>query len=283
MTRRVLGIYREAEHSPGMAAADKAILDAVLERLAEMGFSVVKLAPARVGEVEPRAFDLVLAMCKNHHTLQQLAVFEREGVPVVNSTLAIRNCCRDLVDAGLSRQGVPIPRGKLVRTVAATDWHQVAELGLERGVFVKPADPEALASYAVTKVQEITALRQVLSTLAEKGVRQAYVQQAVQGTEVKFYGVARGLYFATVPDLSEAAPTQGRALAIAAAQAAQILGLEVWGGDAVIAGAGFWIIDFNAWPSFAPVREAAARAIARRCAALVEHGKHRLADAKNIG
>ena len=54
------------------------------------------------------------------------------------------------------------------------------------------------------------------------------------------------------------------ALQRAAAVAAEALGLEVWGGDALFDGDDFAIVDFNDWPSFGRVREEAARAIARR-------------------
>ena len=42
------------------------------------------------------------------------------------------------------------------------------------------------------------------------------------------------------------------------------LGLEIWGGDAIVKGDRFSIVDFNDWPSFSRVRNDAARAIARR-------------------
>ena len=45
--------------------------------------------------------------------------------------------------------------------------------------------------------------------------------------------------------------------------AAETLGLFVYGGDAIIGRDGsITIIDVNDWPSFAPVREEASRAIA---------------------
>jgi hypothetical protein len=270
MTARILGIYREHEHSPGMAAADRAILDAVLDRLAALNFSVVRLAPAQLAEVELHAFDLVLTMCKSKQSLQRLAAFEREGMLVINSTLAIRNCCRDLLEAGLSLARVPAPPGKLLETRAPIDRHDIAGLDLERGIFVKSADHEALGSHQVIKIQGMAELRQALSALAAKGLRRAYAQQAVEGTEVKFYGVHGGRYFAAVPDIVESNPALGRALAAAANRTAETLGVEVWGGDAIVNGSKFAIIDFNDWPSFTPVRESAARAIALRCVTLLE-------------
>ena len=55
----------------------------------------------------------------------------------------------------------------------------------------------------------------------------------------------------------------------AARTAAAALGLEVWGGDAIVSEHSSTIIDFNDWPSFEPVRTAAAAAIARRCLRLL--------------
>ena len=42
----------------------------------------------------------------------------------------------------------------------------------------------------------------------------------------------------------------------------QMLSLDVFGGDAIIREDGtFLLIDFNDWPSFAPIREQAGKAI----------------------
>ncbi len=60
-----------------------------------------------------------------------------------------------------------------------------------------------------------------------------------------------------------------RALSEAATAAAGALGLEAWGGDAILNGDSFAIIDFNDWPSYSRVRAPAARAIARRAISLL--------------
>ena len=120
----------------------------------------------------------------------------------------------------------------------------------------------------VQRVENRGALRSALAGMAQRGVPIAYVQQAVEGRVVKFYGVSGGEYFAALDeeDEKETLSEQVRLdLARSAAAAAATLGLETWGGDAVIDGDRFMMIDFNDWPSFSRVREAAARAIARRC------------------
>ncbi len=83
---------------------------------------------------------------------------------------------------------------------------------------------------------------------------------------MKFYGVGDGqLFHAFFEDgapLASALPFYAtlRDLAFAAAHA---VGLGVFGGDAALGPGGAPVlIDVNDWPSFAPIREAAARAIA---------------------
>ena len=137
-------------------------------------------------------------------------------------------------------------------------------------MFVKRGDLHALAPDDVQRVESRGALRSARPGWPQRGVPVAYVQQAVEGRVVKFYGVSGGEYFAA---LDEERESEGRIseqvrleLARSAAAAAAALGLEAWGGDAVIDGERFMMIDFNDWPSFSRVREAAARAIARAAA-----------------
>jgi hypothetical protein len=71
------------------------------------------------------------------------------------------------------------------------------------------------------------------------------------------------------PEGEEVAEAAVRALSEAATAAAGVLGLGAWGGDAILSGDRFAIIDFNDWPSFSRVRAPAARAIARRAISLL--------------
>ena len=170
---------------------------------------------------------------------------------------------------------MPVPTGALVRTGSRPpDLSPLGVLDLDAPMFVKRGDLHALAPDDVQRVESRGALRSALAGMAERGVPVAYVQQAVEGRVVKFYGVSGGEYFAALDeeggkgkqDQQGSMSDQVRLeLARSAAAAATTLGLEAWGGDAVIDGERFMMIDFNDWPSFSRVREAAARAIARRC------------------
>jgi glutathione synthase/RimK-type ligase-like ATP-grasp enzyme len=273
MNLQVLGIYREVEFSPGKVDADRAIMDAVLAHLGAMGARTAALeAPAFAASVmsaRPNA-QLVLAMCQGGGALGRLAAVEKAGAVVINSALAIRNCYRDLLGLGLSNARVPSPAGVVVRTQApdlsALGGSSAQAIDLSRPVYVKRGDLHALAEEDVSRVQGATQLEAALRAFAERGIRQAYIQNEIEGTVVKFYGVGNGEeYFSAIaPDGFRIAEGVRRDLVKAAGRGARALGLEVWGGDAVVAAEGFSVIDLNDWPSFERVRAAAAAAIARR-------------------
>jgi hypothetical protein len=266
---RALGVYREPEFSPGKVEHDTAILDAVLAELKRHGVEISAISAARFVEDPPPGADLVLAMCQGERALGRLVALEQQGAIAINSALAIRNCYRDLLCAGLVHAGVPMPSGALVRTGSRPpDLTPLGVLDLDAPVFVKRGDLHALAPDDVQRVESRGALRAALARMAERGVPVAYVQQAVEGRVVKFYGVTGGEYFAVLDQEDGAEPISDQVrleLSRSATAAAAALGLEAWGGDAVIDGERFMMIDFNDWPSFSRVREAAARAIARRC------------------
>ncbi len=268
---RARGVYREAEFSPGKVEHDTAILDAVLAELKRHGLEVSAISAARFVDDAPTGTDLVLAMCQGERALGRLVALEQQGALAVNSALAIRNCYRDLLSAGLVHAGVPVPTGALIRTASRPpDLSPLGVLDLDSPMFVKRGDLHALAPDDVQRVESRGALRSALAGMAERGVPVAYVQQAVEGRVIKFYGVSGGEYFAALEEEGEGQKglisDQVRLeLARSAAAAAATLGLEAWGGDAVIDGERFLMIDFTDWPSFSRVREAAARAIARRC------------------
>jgi hypothetical protein len=99
------------------------------------------------------------------------------------------------------------------------------------------------------------------------------VQDHVPGDLIKFYGVAglaeddpRPSWFQWFYHRDQTLSNHAfdpDALALATSKAAAALGLEVYGGDAIVsAGGGISVIDLNAWPSFALFRPVAAAKIA---------------------
>jgi len=264
MNYRALGIYREPEFSPGKVEADAAILDATMAELKREGVEVHTLDAASFAANTPAGADLVLPMCQGPRALKRLAEVEQSGAIAINSALSIRNCYRDLLAPGLERARVPTPPGALVAADEPLDTRKLAGLDLSAGVFVKRGDLHALAPEDVQRASDRAQAESILADFARRGIRFAYLQQEVVGKVVKFYGVGGSSHFSVHPDGEEVAEAAVRALSEAACAAAAALGLEAWGGDAVMSGDRFAIIDFNDWPSYSRVRAPAARAIARR-------------------
>ena len=269
MSNRALGIYREPEFSPGKVEPDAAILDATMAELKREGVGIQTIDAISFASGAPPRADLVLAMCQGPRALKRLAEVEQAGAVAINSALSIRNCYRDLLAPGLERAGVPTPPGALVPADEPLDARKLAGLDLSAGVFVKRGDLHALAPEDVQRAADRAEVEAILADFARRGIRFAYVQQEVVGRVVKFYGVSGGSHFSVHPEGEEVPEAAVRALSEAASAAAAALGLEAWGGDAVLSGDRFAIIDFNDWPSYSRVRGPAARAIARRAMSLL--------------
>jgi hypothetical protein len=93
-------------------------------------------------------------MCQGERALGRLVALEQQGALAVNSALAIRNCYRDLLSAGLVHAGVPVPTGALVRTASRPpDLSPLGVLDLDSPMFVKRGDLHALAPDDVQRVE----------------------------------------------------------------------------------------------------------------------------------
>lgn len=275
MNLRVVGVYREPEFSPGKITADAAIIDQVLAHLRVEGATTETMTAARFSADPPDDVDLVIAMCQGSQALSQLASMNEAGAVTINSALAIRNCYRDLLAAGLMRAGVPIPEGALLRTSLPLDLKPLRVLDLAAPVYVKRGNLHALGPDDVRRVEGLKQLQGTLAHFARRGIELVYAQQEIAGAVVKFYGVSEEYFSAIAEDGQPLNEAVELSLERAARIAAAALGLEVWGGDAIVNGQSCTIIDFNDWPSFERVRTPASAAIARRCLRLLR--RHPLA------
>ncbi len=200
MNLRVLGVYREVEFSPGKTSADSAIIDAVLGHLRVAGAETTAIDAVRFISDPLPDVHMVLAMCQGSEALRRLAAIEESGAVTLNSALAIRNCYRDLLGAGLMRAGVPVPEGALVRTSTPLDMKQLRTLNLTAPMYVKRGEVHALGPEDVSRVDGLEQLQETLVRFSRRGVPLAYVQQEAVGEVVKFYGVGGGAeYFTLIP------------------------------------------------------------------------------------
>jgi len=286
---RCWGIYRELAHSPGRETDDAEILRAVAAELKTRGFDVELKSPDEFhaddltsGEAPPNVHMFV--MCERPSIVERLAAWERRGARIVNRPSGIRNTDRERTIELFARHSVPFPHSVLVETGKGPE-------SFRGPCWVKRGDVHATQEGDVSYAGGREALAERLSILAERGITHAVVQDHTPGDLIKFYGVS-GLPEAEADEnragSSPANPpppswfqwfyhrdqTLHRygfdedALAAAASQAAGALGLDVYGGDAIVSPEGaLCIIDLNAWPSFALFRDVASKRIAALLAA----------------
>jgi glutathione synthase/RimK-type ligase-like ATP-grasp enzyme len=265
-TRTCWGIFRESAHSPGRVDDDAAIMHRVGEALATRGFTVKLL---RADNIEP-AFEtpsaMIFAMCEQGEILDRLKKAGQAGAIIVNSPDAIRNTYRHRMVELFAQNHVLAPVSHVVATNAV-------KLPLATGVWIKRYDFHATQSDDVMYVASETGFREALSRFAERGIPFVVAQEHVEGDLIKFYGVGRAGADAPGSDWFEwfyhrdkgmtGYPFKVERLRAVARNAAAALGVEVFGGDAIIRRDGEpVIIDLNAWPSYAKYRDKAAQSIA---------------------
>lgn len=264
---RLLGLYRETSHSPGRVDDDAAIMDAVGAALGPRGFTVELRIAAPAVAVSAHDYAGIFAMCEQDAMLRRLEQAEQDGTPVINSPVAIRNTYRVRTASLFANAGVASPQYWVVDTAAAVSQPLPA-------VWVKRADFHATEADDVMFADSQDTWRAALASFSSRGLGEAVIQAHVPGDLVKFYGVIGcpgqvdwfHWFYHRNQQLANHVFSQVR-LQHEAFAAAKALGLEVFGGDAIVdADGGIWIIDLNAWPSFARCRDAAAQAIAGRLA-----------------
>jgi hypothetical protein len=270
---RCWGIYRELAHSPGRETDDAEILRATGRRLEAEGFPVVLRTAEEVEEQERDTPPLVFVMCERPRILATLETWERRGVTLVNGPAAIWNTYRDRMLGVFGAAGVPFPESRLV----STSGPPAPDAADSAGVWVKRGDVHNTQAGDVLFASGRREVERALAALAARGIPSAVLQRHVEGDLVKFYGVrdpgepgAPGWFqwFYHRDQRLANHPFDAARLESIACGAAGALGLEVWGGDAIVtAGGEIFVIDVNAWPSFALYREEAAGRIAEHLSA----------------
>ena len=256
-----LGITREQVFSPGRVADDSAILHLVADALRRQGRTVDVVAGDAAHWPEPAADTIVFAMCQGAPALERMQRWATRGVRVINSPEGILNCQRHRTVPALLQARTPFPESVLVETAAEP---LLPVWIADGGAWVKRGDVHATESDDVVFVDSPDAARAALRRFHERHIDRAVLQRHVPGTVLKFYAV-RGRFFHCVrpPGGDALTPEMLRRIDALGQEAAQVLNVEVYGGDCVCRVNGtLSLIDLNDWPSYAPCRSEAAGEIA---------------------
>jgi len=263
--QRYWGLFREREHSPGRESDDAEILRLTAKHLESRGAQVELKAPEELvaSEAPP---DGVFLMCERMEALRILLAWQERGVRQVNAPLAVLNTYRERMIGQFREANVPFIESRVVAT-------QGAAVAGGPPLWVKRADVHNTQEGDVIFAETDVALASALARLAARGIGRAVLQPHVEGDLIKFYGVGGGggpdgapawfRWFYHKDQRLAGHPFEEARLARLVRAAAAALGLEVYGGDAIVsAGGRLVLLDVNAWPSFALYRDEAAPVIA---------------------
>ncbi|MFI5366991.1 MAG: hypothetical protein ACHQ4J_15365 [Candidatus Binatia bacterium] len=263
---RFIGITREPVFSPGKVDDDRAILEMTAARLRELGHAVDVCSAADDEWPEPDDATVVFTMAQGARAVQRLQQWEARGVRIINRSAGILNCQRHRTVAAFAGTDIAFPQTELLATDAEAclpAWVTNPMSGAG-GAWVKRGDVHATEADDVVYVADAVAARHALQRFRARGIATAVVQQHMAGTVVKFYAVRGKFFHCVAPNAgSELSPAVMHGLDALGRRAADILDVEVYGGDCVVGvTGGLSLIDLNDWPSYAPCRARAAGGIA---------------------
>lgn len=265
---KIAAILRDGIFSPNHIASDAAILHEVVAEIRKKGFQVKVYNEREFVGTEIKE-EIILAMCRGQRTVEKLQALEDAGKIVVNSGYGIENCIRMFMVRLLKDAGVSLPETLVVET--DVDVRKILnEEGFDSS-WVKIADDHLHHLEDVCRCRHADEVQEILHEFFFRKIRKAAISKNVDGEMMRFYGVASvGWFHCFMPyGNSENVDEEHRKSLIEKARsvslkAAEALGVDVYGGDMAITPEGECVVvNFDDWPSFAPIRKEASKMIAK--------------------
>ena len=275
----ILGVHRNRKFSPNHIGNDDAIFSLTAKALGEMGYRVDMCCEDEFLAMEEVPHRQIFTMARQKHVVAKLQKLENEGRTVVNSAFGIENCYRTNLTRKLDVYQIPVAESFIVPTGHIED--EVFDKIESKGYWVKRGDFHAIHKEDVSFAASREEAKGILREYALREIPDAVVSRHLVGDLVKFYGVRGTDFFywfypydhnhhkyadyQQVNGNSVYYPFDAAGLQSTATRAAEGVGIDIYGGDAIVTKDGrFYIIDLNDWPSFAPCRDEAAGEIAKR-------------------
>lgn len=272
----IAGIMRAGAYSPNHIGNDAAIFNATADQLRKRGCVVNIYSEDQFndGKVKER---IILNMCRQQESIKKLQDLEDDGCIVVNSGYGIENCTRERMTRILLGNGIPYPKSVIVNTdEAVIDRLKAAGIN---NCWIKRGDFHAMHKEDVSYVRHVEEAQEVIQEYFYRGIKRAVINIHLVGDLIKFYGIHGSPFFFWFYPFDEGHSKYGleaingkskgidfdiEHLKSICHDAAEALGVEIYGGDCIVSPEGeVRIIDFNDWPSFAPCRNEAAPFIAK--------------------
>lgn len=256
----LLGVYRERIFSPGKIRQDADILESTLTELSRRGYKTSAAEAGNLERAKPPA--CVLSMAQSDTALHILESWQKRGTRIINSVTSVRNSYRKPLISLLAKANFPIPPSQILPLEAV---ERRISFGAWTAYWLKRGDVHATRPKDVLRVTSKEELARAIDCFHRHKIREVLVQEHVEGETVKFYGVGSGEYFRAFRSSSgEEITSQMEHLAVLASKSAETVGLEIYGGDAILTEKGeVVLIDLNDWPSFSRCCHSAAKSIAK--------------------
>lgn len=271
----IAGISRHTTFSPNHIGNDAAIFSAVSIQLEKAGYHIKHYTEHEFldGEIKEK---YAFTMLRGENCIRKLQHFEDQGGFSVNSGYGIKNCIRERMTKLLLDHNVPHPESVITgvkeRITTYPSGKEITSCWVKRGDF------HAIHREDVTYVRNKQNLHEVITEYALRSIDRVVINEHLKGDLLKFYGVAGTPFFyyfypfesnhskfghEAVNGKPAGIPFSIDELRQICTEAARVLNVHVYGGDCIVSSDGtLRIIDFNDWPSFAPCRVEASKAIA---------------------
>jgi glutathione synthase/RimK-type ligase-like ATP-grasp enzyme len=260
-----LGIYREPEFSPGRHTSNDALILRLVGQALERQGVKVRLVALEEARTLWQKSDLIFSMCQGPVALKELSEWKKKGAHLLNDPEGSLHTYREALYHLLTLESLPFPRSVTLATDGSAALQHYTLFFETGSAWLKRADVHATGPEDVVRIQQLQDLAPALESFRARGLATAILQEHIEGDEVKFYAVRGDHFFwPYYPKDCIGHPFDEDVLQKIADAAARVLGVNVYGGDAIISPNGkITLIDVNDWPSFAPCRGAAAHAIAK--------------------
>jgi glutathione synthase/RimK-type ligase-like ATP-grasp enzyme len=258
----IAGIARKTEFSPNHELNDFLIIQKTAEELMQMG---VKVKIYREEDIfnEDISEDFIFSMVQSPAGSKHLLEIAKDKKFVINTPESVRNCYRYNMNRILEDNKIPFPRSIIVET-NTNKFDFLDEF--ESKIWIKRGDAHAVQREDVIFIDDKSKISYVLKEFNNRGLQTCTIQNHIEGDTIKFYSICgEDFFYWYTTNLKYCSTFDEKKLKQLANESAKALGLEIFGGDAIITKQSeIFIVDINDWPSFAPIRDRASKVIGNK-------------------
>jgi hypothetical protein len=255
----IAGIVRKTEFSPNHVLNDYLIIQKTAEEITQLGAKVNIYREEDLFNEEIKE-EFIFSMVQSPKGSNKLLEISKNKKFVINTPESVINCYRYNMNRILEEYKIPFPKSIIVDT-DTNDFSFLEDFGNQ--LWIKRGDAHAVQREDVVFLDDKSKVGYVLKEFKNRGLKSCTIQNHIEGDTIKFYSIyGKDLFYWYTTELKYCSTFDEGKLKQLAGESAGALGLEIFGGDAIITRQSeIFIVDINDWPSFAPIRDKASKVI----------------------